>query len=284
VSLRKKEDVIYQYTKNFPMYFDKERYDFIKKNGISLEDSFPVVEGEHKLIILIQNSVGKEFSVYEQEMAIPVRTAQARIEGPILGYKFESYQSGVLIPFKMIDKKLVVDPKNTFSVSDDIIFTFNILNVSDSIWDKGRVEVHINSVDERKTSQKSRAMDLKNFSHQKIINVNQTIKAGELLPNYYEMKLTLIGDGDEILDERIENFIISPAQSIAHPVAHAKGFSLDDSYLYYYVLANQYEKLGNYARAEENFERAFSLNPEYKKGLIEYANFLFNIICSKVRH
>jgi tetratricopeptide (TPR) repeat protein len=46
--------------------------------------------------------------------------------------------------------------------------------------------------------------------------------------------------------------------------------------MYYYALANQYEKLGNSQRAAQNFEKAFSMNPDYKKGLIEYANFLFN--------
>jgi len=277
VSLRVDKDVIHHYTRNFPMYFDADRYDFIKRNGIALEDSFPVAEGEYTLIILIQNSIGKEFSIYEQDMVIPERTEKAHIVGPFLGYKFDSYQNTMHIPFKIIDKKLVVDPKNTFSASDDILFIFNIMNVSDSLWNEGRVETRINSVGERKTSQKSWTINLRNFPRQRIISVNQTLTAGELLPDYYEMKLTLVGNNDEILDERLENFIISPTTSIAHPVVHAKGFSLADSFMYYYVLANQYEKLGNNEKAEEKFERAFALNPEYKKGLIEYANFLFKI-------
>lgn len=275
VSLKKDENVIYQYTKNFPMYFDVKRYDFIKRNGIALEDSFPVVEGEFKLIILIQNSVGKEFCVYEQEISIPGRTVKAYIAGPFLGYKFENYQNTMHIPFKMIDKKLVVDPKKTYSASDDILFIFNVMNVSDSLWNEGRVEVCISSVGEKNSSQKIWAINLKSFPRQRIISVDQRLTAGKLSPDYYEIKLTLVSGNQEILDEKVENFIISPATSIAHPVAHAKGFSLADSFMYHYVLAHQYEKLGNHEKAEESFTRAFALNPEYKKGLIEYANFLF---------
>ncbi len=277
VSLRKDKNVIYQYTKNFPMYFDEKRYDFIKQNGIALEDSFPVVEGEYRLIILIQNSVGKEFSVFEKDVVVPGKTVKAHIAGPFLGYKFESYQNNMFIPFKLTDKKLVVDPKKTYSASDDILFIFNVMNVSDSLWNGGKVETCISSVGEKKSSQKKWEINLKNFPFRRIISVDQRLAAGELSPDYYEIKLTLVGSNQEILDERVANFIISPVTSIDHPVAHAKGLSRTDSFMFYYALANQYEKLGNHEKAEENFTKAFALNPEYNKGLIEYANFLFSI-------
>jgi GWxTD domain-containing protein len=276
VTLRKGEDVIYQQNKNFPMYFDEERYDFVQRNGIALEDSFPVVVGEFNLIILIQNSVGKEFSVHEQKIAIPERTEDTRLVGPFLGYKFENYQSSMHVPFKIANKKLVVDPNNTFSISDDIFFIFNTINVNESSWKEGRVEIQIESVGERKESQKNWTIVLSHFPFQRNISFDRLVRAGELIPDYYEMRLTLVGGSGEILDERVENFIVSPVTSISHPVIHAKGFNLADSFMYYYALANQYEKLGNSQRAAQNFEKAFSLNPDYKKGLIEYANFLFN--------
>lgn len=277
VSLREEENIIFQYTKNFPMYFDKDRYDFIKQNGVALEDSFPVAEGDFQLTLLLQNSVGKEFSVFEQNVAVPDNGEQPGIAGPFLGYKVENYQSTMHLPFKILDKKLVVDPKNTFSVSDEIILLFNVVNVSDIMWKEGRVEVQVISVSGKETSQKSFSMKLENYPLHKIINMSHSLRAEEFPPDYYEIKLILLNQKNEILDEKKENFIISPVQGISHPVTHAKGFSHMDSYMYYYALATQYEKMGNLDKAEINYAKALSLGPEYTKGLIEYSNFLFKI-------
>ncbi len=277
VSLKREEKTIFQYTKNFPMYFDKDRYDFIKQNGVALEDSFPIAEGDFELIILLQNSVGKEFSVFEQNLVVSDSSENPHIAGPFLGYKYENYQSTIHLPFKILEKKLVVDPKNTFSASDEIIFLFNIMNVTDSLWNEGRVEARISSVGDKGTLQKTFGMNLKNFPLRRTMSISQALQAREFSPDYYEIKLVLLDKNDEILDEKKENFIISPIKGISHPVAHAKGTTHAESYMYYLTLANQYEKIGKYDKAEENYAKAFALEPGYKIGLIEYANFLFKI-------
>jgi GWxTD domain-containing protein len=277
VSLRKDENIIYQYTKNFPMYFDKSQYDFVKQNGVALEDSFPVAEGEYRFIALLQNSVAKEFSVYEQNIDVPEHLESPYLTGPFLGYKVENYQSTVHLPFKILYKKLVVDPKNTFSISDEVIALFNVANVSDNLWKKGRVEANISALAEKKTLQKSFSMNLRDFPLNRIMSLSLALKAEEFPPDYYEMKLVLFDQKNEVIDEKKENFIISPVNGISHPVAHAKGFSHTDSYMYFYELASQYEKLNEYEKAEENYAKAFGIEPDYKKGLIEYANFLFKI-------
>jgi GWxTD domain-containing protein len=277
VSLKEDEKTIYQYTKNFPMYFDKDRYDFIKQNGVALEDSFPVAEGVYELTILLQNSVGKEFSVFEQNLVVPDNSEYPRIAGPYLGYKFENYRGSVHLPFKILDKKLVVDPKNTFSTSDEIILLFNVLNVSDGLWNGGRIEARISPVGEKGISKKTLSLNLKSFPLRRIMSISQSLRAGEFSPDYYELKLVLFDEKDEILDEKKGNFIISPVKGVSHPVIHAKGLSHADSYMYYGALASQYEKKGKYNEAEENYAKAFSLKPENKIGLIEYANFLFKI-------
>jgi hypothetical protein len=277
VSLRQKENIVYQYEKNYPMYFDKNRYDFIKMNGVALEDSFPIADGEYKLIVLLQNSVAKEFSVHEQNVIVPENLKRPHVAGPFLGYKVENYQSTMHLPFKVLDKKLVVDPKNTFSVSDEIILFFNVVNVSDILWKQGRVEVLITAVSGKETSQKSFSVNLENYPLNKIINISHSLRAEEFSPDYYEIRLILLNQKNETLDEKKENFVISPVKGISHPVTHAKGSSHMDSYLFYYALASQWEKMGKFEKAEVNYDIAFKREPEFSKGLIEYANFLFKI-------
>ncbi|NQS90220.1 GWxTD domain-containing protein, partial [Patescibacteria group bacterium] len=60
VSVRKEKDIIFQYSKNFAFYFPPEDVDKIRGSGISIQDSFPIIEGKYKVSILLRNSVGKE--------------------------------------------------------------------------------------------------------------------------------------------------------------------------------------------------------------------------------
>ncbi|MCJ7644938.1 MAG: GWxTD domain-containing protein, partial [Candidatus Aminicenantes bacterium] len=113
VSLRLGEDIIFQYTREMPFYFPEEDHTRVRANGVAVEDSFPVAEGTYKLIALLQNSVGKEFSLLERTITIPPDAGASRLFGPLIGYGFQAFPKDVHIPFKVLDKKVLIDPKNT---------------------------------------------------------------------------------------------------------------------------------------------------------------------------
>lgn len=277
VSLRKGKDIIFQYGKDFPFYFSPDNLNNVKGNGIAVQDSFPIIEGEYELSILVQNSVGKEFTVFEKKVAIPESSSQPEIVGPVLGYDLQDYKSPMQTPFKFMDKKLLVDPKNTFSQEDKPALFFALIDLTEELWQKGKVKIDINGLKENKPSQKSYVIELKNYPFNPILNINSSFLAKDLTPDYYDMKLTLIDGAGQIIDEKSTNFIISPQTPIPHPVILAKAFPLTNNFLYYYSLAYQYDKVKNYAKAEKNYRKAFELNPRRLEGLVEYANFLLKI-------
>jgi len=57
----------------------------------------------------------------------------------------------------------------------------------------------------------------------------------------------------------------------------AKAFPLSNNFLYYYALAYQYDKVKKYSEAEQNYGKAYVLNPNHHPGLVEYANFLLKV-------
>ena len=274
VSLRKKDDIIFQYSKEFPLYFASDEIQNLRANGLSLEDSFPVVEGDYKLTILLRNSVGKEFSIYEKDISIPEAYKTAQIVGPFIGYKFQEYQSNLHIPFKVMDKKLVVDPKNTFSGTDDISFCFNLMNISQVLGNEGKLRVEIKGLRKESPTEKSLTLMLKDYQYRKILPITYSLPAKELSPDYYEMSATLLDGKEKAIDEKKATFIVSPEQAISHPVARARSISLANSYHFYYMLAHQYSKVNELEKAEASFEKAYTMKPDYKKGLTEYAIFL----------
>jgi GWxTD domain-containing protein len=277
VSIRKENSIIFQYSKNFPFYFSPDNVDSIRGNGISVQDSFPIIEGRYELNILLQNSVGKEFSVFEKDILISEESKTPKIIGPVLGYKFQNYRTPFHFPFKAAENKLFVDPKNTFSSSDNVAFSINLTNITESLWNEGKVRVLIEGLRKQEPQRKSFSLELRSYPYYKIMNVTHSFPANELSPDYYKMKLILIDDKGEILDEKGANFTVSHVEAIPHPVILAKGFPLSNSFLYFYSLAYQYDKEGEYEKAEASYKKAISLKPDYWKGLIEYASFLVKV-------
>lgn len=274
VSLREGERVIFQYSKKFPFYFDPDKVDLIQTKGVAIQDAFPVIEGTYELSILIQNSVGKEFSVFEKEIHVPEGTEGPRILGPLVGYKLQDYPAHLHVPFKVLDKQLLVDPKATIAASEDIALFFSVMGVSRDLWERGRVDVRVQGLKENNPSQKAVTLFLKDFPFHEVMAIKHAIPAKAVAPDYYEIEVTLKDGEGTPLDQKAAHCIISPSEGVPHPVTLAKSFPLSNYYLFLYALAGEYEKKGRMDEAETTFERAFSIRPDYHPGAVEVARFL----------
>ncbi|MGZ4886850.1 MAG: tetratricopeptide repeat protein, partial [Candidatus Aminicenantales bacterium] len=277
VSLRIGEAIIFQYTRDFPIYIPDKNIDRIRANGIAVEDSFPIIEGKFKLIVLMTNSVGKEFSIMEKDIIVPPDGGLPRIGGPYIGYRFETYQREIHVPFKVLDKKLVVDPRNTFGGSDEIAYLFNVENLTEDLRANGETRIHIHGMRKEKPVEKSFSVKLSGYSFGRVLSITQSLAAKDLDPDYYELTISLVGGDGRVLDEKKNTFIVAPNASMGHPIANAKGFALANQFLYSYMLAQQEQKVGQTDKAKALYEKAFNLNPDYKEGVVMYTNFLTEV-------
>lgn len=277
VILRKDKEIIYQYTKDFPFYYYPDEADKIIGNGISIQDFFPVIGGNYRLSILIQNSVGKEFSVFEKDISVPRNSGPAKITGPVLGVKLQESPTHLFVPFKVLDTKLLVDPNNIFSSTDKIVVFFNLKNITKDLWQEGKVEVFINDLHNKIPSYKFFNVDLRDYPYNKIFSVVYSISLEGLRPDYYKMKINLRDGKQAIIDQESTNFVVSPEKIVSHPFILAKSISPYNSHLYYYSLAHQYDNVNELEKAEAAYKKAYLLKPEYKPGLAEYACFLKRI-------
>ena len=274
VSLRKGDAVIYQYTKDFSVEIPSKELDRTQKNGIAIEDTFPVIEGKYQMSVLLQNTIGKEFSVYEKAIGVAELGDRPQIDGPFVGYNIDIFRSDIHIPFKLEDKKLVFDPKMTFAAADEIDVLWSVLNLSPDLWRDGEVQLLVRGTRPKDPVEKSYLVRLSGSPDRKIISLSHRLSAKDLSPDYYDLKLILRGGDGKTIDEKSEHFVISPERAISHPIAKAKGFALSSQFYYYYQLAHQYDKADINDKAEAAFAKAMSLNPAYKEGIVEFAGFL----------
>lgn len=274
VSLRRGEQIIFQYSKDFPFYFPPDRLANVQANGVAVEDSFPVIEGRYGLTVLLQNSVGREFSILEKEIDVAGAVASPRIVGPVLGYRLQDFPSPTHMPFKFMGRQLEVDPDYTFSAKDEVAFFFSLMSLTEELWREGVVEVLFTGQREKDPARKSLLLRLQDYPFNKILGLAQAVPAQEFPPDYYEIQLLLKNGRGETVDEAKSQFVISPVEALPHPVTVVKSFPLSNSFLFYYTLAYQYGQVNEADRAEANFEKALLLNPEYKDGFVGYADFL----------
>jgi len=277
VTLRAGDKLIFQYSKEFPLNFPADRLEEIQSSGICIADSFPVIEGEFQLTVLLRNTTGKEFSLLEKKVAIPADSGRPRLVGPVLGYKMADVQAGAHVPYQALNRKLNIDPKNTFTASDQIFFFYNITGLGEELWKEGSVSVLIKGSKPANPYQKSLSVPLNTQAFHAQMNFFQSLTAAEFPPDYYDLILSLKDRNGSILDERTGNFIMTPQKSMAHPMVASKTFSLANSFLFYYALAYQYNQMNMDEKAEATYKKAYSLNPSYLQKIPEYADFLLKV-------
>jgi len=275
VNLKQDEKIIYQYTREFPLYFKEDELSHIQSNGIAIEDSFPMIAGQYHLTLLLQNSVGKEFTVYEREVSVPSDSGGPALMQPLLGYKIQNFRRDLHIPFKVLEYKVVIDPKYNFAAAENISFLLNISNVTQSLWENGKLRVEIKGLKPVDPTVKAFDLNLRNIPYRSTLTVTQEIVGSELPPDYYEMEMFLMDGEGRTLDQKKAGFTVTTQAVLAHPIAKAKAFPLSRNYLYFFSLALQAEETQNWDLAEELYQKAHGANPEYQQGIVDYANFLF---------
>lgn len=274
VSLRQQNKVIFQYSKDYPFYFDPDRLASVRANGVALQDVFPIIEGESELTVLVQNSVGKEFTIYEKTVHVPGGTDAPAILGPVLGFEAQRFPGPVQAPFKFMNEQFQVDPTGTFTRQDRLRVFFNLLNLPEELWPEGTAEVRLRGLKAKDPVEKSFIFKIRDYTWAKSMGISFEVPVHELIPDYYELHLSVKRGGGETVAEALSPFILSPQAELSRPITLSKSFSLENLFLYYYALAEQYEHIDDWPKAMATFEKALSSNSNYKPGIVAYANFL----------
>ncbi|MBM3309878.1 MAG: GWxTD domain-containing protein [Candidatus Aminicenantes bacterium] len=271
---RTPEELVFQSTKDLPFYFPPSEEARVRANGVAVEDVFPAAAGTYRLIILLQNAVGKEFSLHEQDITIPDEESGPFLAGPYFGYRFQDYGANLLVPFKVLEKKLVVDPRNTFARQDTVAMLCGVTRAGRDLWQEGLLRTTFLGASGKPEARKTTTVRLRDFPYGPSIPVTQTLAARDLPADYYDVEIILVDGRDAAVAAAKGRVVISPAEAIGHPIARAKGFPLEGKYLLFGALAQQYAKTGAAGKADASYQQAFALKPDFYPGWADYARFL----------
>jgi len=269
VVLKKGEDVVFQYNKDFPFYYSEEDLEQELSHGIIITDYFPVIEGKYHLVAVLQNSLNKEISYFERE--INVGTADdpnPQLFGPLMTYQLNPPSQFAFSAFNIMGQVFKVDPQKTFGLKDSIYSAFFV--------DRGRYEkkvrvrAEVDSMDEARPYHKIYAFDMPTGKKFEVF----TPQLEKLNYGNYTIKVSILGEDDSVLGSRERAFVVSPLAAVPHPPFASKTLGPDNGFLFYTMVAQQYENVKNPDKAEFYYEKAFRLNQSYPQLLKLYASFL----------
>jgi tetratricopeptide (TPR) repeat protein len=276
VSLRKDEKYVYEYTKKFDFYIEPERVNILKANGVVIHDSFPVIPGEYRVMVYAMNSVGKEFTYFEKRIKVSPQGKTPVLVTPVIGYKSELQSDTFFFPYRFDDRKLFVDTGKNFKLKEKPLVLIGAYNLDRQTWEKGKLEIVLKGMNERKKFKKTYNLPLNQYAYQRDLNILRRIgeDVGGLNPDYYELQVKLFDGAGKLWDTKEARFGVSPLTTVAYPMETFKKARADNPYLFYYTLAQQFEKIGNKQEAAKYYTRTVENNPEFKEGYIAYLNIL----------
>jgi len=268
VSLRKGEKIIYQYAKNFEFYFEPDKVGELEGGGVAVHDSFPVIPGEYQLVVFIENTVGKEFTYFDQVVNVPPSGGLPYLATPVLGHKEVMENNNFFHPYRFFNKKLSVDPARTFSLNDTPLVAIGAYNLTREMWEKGVVELELKGLNERKKFSRTVNVPLREQPYAGSMNWVLPIDKSGLVSDYYELKLRLKNPAGIIVDSQNTDFTISPLQKLAHPIETFKQVLADSPSFFYSALGQQSEGAEDFEKAELFYEKSVAGNPDFAEGWV----------------
>ncbi len=194
--------------------------------------------------------------------------------GPIVGYGLQDAAGASGVPFKVLGRQILTDPRETLGLSDDLAYAVGVIRLPRELWADGTVEIVAAGSQAEGKAVPIGTIKLTDLPYARAMTFTGKVPARDLAPDYYELRVTLKNGRGEAVDDAKASFIVSPATAVPHPVTIVKPLPAANNHLYYYGLAIQYDKTGDKARAEALLEKAHAMRPDYLEGVVQFADFL----------
>lgn len=257
------ERIVHQYSKTFSSSFDKGQLELLRAGGFVLHDQFPLIPGDYKLLVFVENTVNREFTYLEKEIHVPAAGTETRLSEPLLGYRSEGQGEEFLHAFKFGALKLFVDPDRTFPAREIPLLGFTLSDVAADEWEGGRLEWEVSGGPTRSPFRHQGSLPLDGRAAAEVHSFVFPLSPTPLPAGYYEYSLRFCTASGVVRARRGGDFTISPLPSLPRPTEIYTQLHLDNPYTVDYTLGLQYRFNGEAERAETVLRHCLELNPAF---------------------
>jgi len=266
-----KGNSIYQYEKTIPIEFNEEELNKIKTKLFSYQDTFPLAAGHYKFNVLLKNTVSKEFTSVEKDIAIP-KALSLQMSYLLLANRMikGSKYAGKNKPFLIDDIQLVPSPRNDFTHNSKLYLFFQIFGLDKELKENGFLEYSI-----FKENEKIHSM-IKNIKESPDkINFLEEFSLENLSPANYIIRVTLFNkDKQEILFEQ-SRFYITALAYLPRPWILSIPMPSSNDPVYLNILGTQFLNKKDIQNARSLLEKAYRKDPNSIKFALDFCQALF---------
>lgn len=261
-TLKQSDKEIFSLRRHYELAVEPAQMDIIRSGGVVIHESFPAVPGDYRLTVFMQNSLSKEFCIFEAPVSIPAQ-AKPLLALPLAGFKAQPLASSAYCVYKAGGRRLALDPDMVFAASQVPLFWLGAYNLDRSLWEKGSYEWEIRGWNQSKPFRQVNKRPLAAFPYRRNLNAIETISAAPLPPDFYSVTAKLVGADGRILDSRDGNFQISTMPSLAQPSEIYNQLPADSPYYFDFIVAQQHRGLGDLEKAAFGFEKSLQAKPDF---------------------
>jgi len=268
----KEEKTIFQQERNFPIEMKKDQLNKIKERPFHLYDNFPLVPGNYRFNLLLENTVSKEFTSLEKDLYVPepgsffmgslILTNRVNPDSPY-GQANKAFKIGNLQVYPSLRKR--------FYQKDKIYLFFQIHGLNPSLQEKGILEYSFYKGEELIQTRKKRISEYKD----KQIILEEIFLEGFPIGNCRVMVSFLDEEGKQILSSQ-EEFSVD-ANPLPESWVMSQTYPCLDDPIYSVLLGNQYFNKGELMRGSDELERAYSANPDSVEYALNFARVLLSM-------
>jgi len=263
------EKTIFQQERNFPIEMKEEQLNKIRERPFHLYDTFPLIPGNYKFNLLLENTVSKEFTSFEKDIWVP-EPGSPLIGSLILAdrIKKDSLNSQINSAFKIGDFQLYPSLRKTFSQTSNLYIFFQFSELSPPLQETGILEFTFERGGESFQTYRKKLVD---YVNKKDILESKPLEKFPV--GAYTLKVSLLDEEKRVILSNQEEFSVQakplPESWILNPTYPP----LNDP-VYFSLLGNQYIHRGEIIKGCDKLEKAYNTNPESIAYALNYSRAL----------
>jgi GWxTD domain-containing protein len=255
---------VYEQTEEIPLKITREQYKQHERQRFAFQDILPVIPGDYRVLFLLKNKTGRDFSSQETRLSIP-REAGPLSLGPLLLYRAKDAlkpgESRFLKAFTLDGSQFLFDTRNEFPKDGTLSFYLQPFNWEKNVPDASAVSVQV----EIRSAESNAVVWSGKRRLEEVMPAGRSgiqwegIALTPLKPGYYEIEAALVDASEKRLVSGRDHFILLTQAGAALPWVYSRQRPAFPSADQLNILGSEYFAVGDFSRAKDALQKSLAL-------------------------
>lgn len=255
---------VFEQNEEIPLKISAGQYKQHERQRFAFQDVLPVIPGDYRLLFLLKNKTGKDFSSQEARVSIPFVPGPLSL-GPLLLYRAKEAPRAAagrpaLSAFSLDGSQFLFDTRNEFPKDGVMGVYVQPFNLPRGGTDEDRLSVRA----------EIRAADTAAVLWSAVRPLAEVMPAGRtgvdigdiplapLKAGYYEVEVALLDASGKPLHTKKDHFILLTQSGTPLPWTYSRQRPAFPNAEQQAMLGSQYFAVGDYARAKDMLEKSLA--------------------------